>query len=70
MPAPRHPAAARYLERGVFVELRSFATLEQRLSELPTDQDRGAAFEVFAEAYLATQPVVRATDVWPADSVP
>ena len=70
MPVPRHPAAARYLELGVFAELRSFVTLEQRLSELQTDQDRGAAFEVFAEAYLATQPVVLATDVWPADSVP
>jgi predicted helicase len=32
--------------------------------------DRGYAFEVFAEAYLATQKVVGAEEVWPADQVP
>jgi hypothetical protein len=33
-------------------------------------QDRGDAFEVFAEAYLATQKLVGAEEVWPADQVP
>ena len=37
---------------------------------MPTLQDRGAAFEVFAEAYLATQKLVGAEEVWPADQVP
>jgi predicted helicase len=32
--------------------------------------DRGDAFEVFAEAYLATQKLVGAEEVWPADQVP
>ena len=30
----------------------------------------GDAFEVFAEAYLATQKLVGAEEVWPADQVP
>ncbi len=34
------------------------------------EQDRGDAFEVFAEAYLATQKLVGAEEVWPADQVP
>ena len=37
---------------------------------MPTQQDRGDAFEVFAEAYLATQKLVGAEEVWPADQVP
>ena len=37
---------------------------------MPTKKDRGDAFEVFAEAYLATQKLVSAEEVWPADQVP
>lgn len=32
--------------------------------------ERGDAFEVFAEDYLATQKLVGAEEVWPADQVP
>ena len=51
-------------------ELESFADLEANITALPEEQDRGDAFEVFAEAYLATQKIVGAEEVWPADQVP
>jgi hypothetical protein len=38
---------------GLFDGLDSFTELEVRIAALPTHQDRGDAFEVFAEAYLA-----------------
>ena len=57
---------ARHLFEGVV----GFADLEARISALPTERDRGDAFEVFAEAYLATQKLVGAEQVWPADQVP
>ena len=35
-----------------------------------TNRDRGDAFEVFAEAYLATQKINEAREVWPFESIP
>jgi integrase len=37
---------------------------------LPTERDRGDAFEAFAEAYIATQKLVGAEEVWPGNQVP
>ena len=67
---PRHRRAARFVAEGVFSGLDHFPELESRIAALPTQQDRGDAFEVFAEAYLATQKLVGAEEVWPADQVP
>jgi predicted helicase len=55
---------------NLFDGLESFGDLETRLAALPTQQDRGDAFEVFAEAYLATQKLVGAEEVWPTDQTP
>jgi predicted helicase len=44
--------------------------LESRISALPEEGDRGAAFEVFAEAWLATQPFAQAREIWPGTSPP
>ncbi len=41
-----------------------------RVAALPDEQSRGAAFEVFAEAYLATMRKHDAANVWPLSSVP
>jgi hypothetical protein len=41
-----------------------------KIAALPDEQSRGAAFEVFAEAYLATQRKYDAAQVWPHGSVP
>ena len=70
MTSPTHPKAPLYLQRGIFDGLKNFRELESRISALPTAQERGEAFEVFAEAYLATVAVEKARQVWPGASVP
>lgn len=63
---PKHPAAARFLESGLFERLASFEELEQRISALENTKVQGDAFEVFAEAYLATQKQSQAEEIWPS----
>lgn len=57
---PRHRRTGHFVARNLFDQLEGFADLEARIAALPTDRDRGQAFEVFAEAYLATQKLVGA----------
>ena len=66
----RHSKAGRFVEKCLFSGLRAFAELEQRIANLPDEKSRGDAFEVFAEAYLATQRKHDAETVWPFSSVP
>ena len=68
-PRPKHRRAAYFVGLTLFDRLNGFNDLEARIAALPT-QERGDAFEVFAEAYLATQKLVGAEEVWPADQVP
>jgi predicted helicase len=65
MPNPRHLQSFKLVESRLFAGLSCFADLEDRINALLTPQERGAAFEVFAEAYLATQRVPQAKEVWP-----
>jgi len=53
-----------------FDGLSSFAEFEARISGLDSNKMRGDAFEVFAEAYLATQKINEAREVWPFESIP
>ena len=46
------------------------ADLEARIDRLETTQERGDAFEVFAEAYIATQRLRGAVEVWPESEIP
>jgi hypothetical protein len=70
MATARHPKATFFVQRQLFSGLTTFAELEQKIAALPDEQSRGAAFEVFAEAYLATQRKHDAAQVWPHGSVP
>src|SRR5947199_3564015 len=70
MMSPTHPKTRSYFQRGFFDGLTSFRELEGRISGLATKGERGDAFEVFAEAYLATVAVEKAKHVWPGASVP
>src|SRR3989442_6845674 len=70
MTSPAHPKAPRYLRGAIFDGVKNFRELETRISALATKQERGDAFEVFAEAYLATVAVEKAKQVWPGLSVP
>ena len=70
MATARHPKATFFVQRHLFAGLTSFAELEQKIAALPDEQSRGAAFEVFAEGYLATQRKYDAAQVWPHSSIP
>src|SRR5438552_3857768 len=70
MMSPSHPKTRSYFQRGLFDGLTSFRELERRISGLATKAERGNAFEVFAEAYLATVAVEKAKHIWPGASVP
>ena len=70
MTSPKHPKAQSYSMRGIFDGLNSFRELEPRIGGFATAQERGEAFEVFAEGYLATVAVKKAKQVWPGLSVP
>jgi predicted helicase len=70
MATARHPKATFFVQRQLFAGLTSFAKLESRIAALPEEKTRGDAFEVFAEAFLATQRKHDAAQVWPHGSVP
>jgi len=67
---PKHIKSQQFLNSGLFDGLGSFTELETRITALPTEKERGDAFEVFAEAYLATQKIAQAREVWPFDRMP
>jgi hypothetical protein len=67
---PRHFKTRSCAQRGLFDGLTSFRELEGRISGLAKKGERGDAFEVFAEAYLATVAVEKAKHVWPGANVP
>ncbi len=58
------------MRAGLLDSLSSFAELEARISSMQGNKARGDAFEVFAEAYLATQKIALAKEVWPFESIP
>lgn len=66
---PRHPRCRRYLESGIYDSLSTFSELEQRIKDRPKPE-RGDAFEVFAEAYLATLKISQAKQIWPSKAYP
>src|ERR1035437_5565636 len=66
---PKHARAAYFLRQRRFHDVCRFGDLERRIANLP-EIDRGPAFEVFAEAYLATSKDREAQEVWPWDKVP
>ncbi|MEN8250939.1 MAG: Helicase associated domain protein [Bacteroidota bacterium] len=70
MSKPLHSASSKFLTQGLFSGINSFATLEKRIAELPSDYEKGAAFEVFAEAYFVTQPITQSKHVWPQEALP
>ena len=66
----KHSAANRLLNTGLFDGIHSFTDIETRISALPGTQEIGDAFEIFAEAYLATQKITQAQQVWPLKATP
>lgn len=68
--SPRHNRASAYARLGLFKRLSSFAELEFRIAQLATEKERGDAFEVFIEAYLSTDEMAQAEEVWVIGKVP
>ena len=67
---PLHPKAKEIAKSGLFAGVKSFAELEKRIAAIPENKGKGDAFEVFAEAYLATQRRHEVGTAWPLDAVP
>src|SRR3990172_8632804 len=65
-----HGRTSEYARSGLFKGLSAFSELERRIEQLPTEQERGDAFEVFIEAYLNTDEVAQADEVWVVGKVP
>lgn len=66
----KHSASNSLLATGLFDNLTTFAELEARISLLESNKERGDAFEIFAEAYLVTQKIAQAKEVWPFEAIP
>ena len=66
----RHSSSSRILNSGLFDGLVTFTELEKRISLLPSNKERGDAFEIFAEAYFATQKIAQAQVNLPLFDVP
>ncbi|MBF0152476.1 MAG: Helicase associated domain protein [Magnetococcales bacterium] len=65
MQQARHPRAREFFQKGLFNDLTSFAQMEDRISVLVDPWAQQAAFEVFAEAWLATRRLVLAREIQP-----
>lgn len=67
---PLHSKAKEFARSGLFAGISSFADLEKRIAAISDNKQKGDAFEVFAEAYLATQRKHDAKQVWPLSATP
>jgi predicted helicase len=66
----RHSKAAEFVRSGIFDNLDSFAKLEARINRIPEEKDRGDVFEIFIEAYLATQAITQWVKHWVVGGIP
>jgi predicted helicase len=68
----KHSQAGFWVSKGVFDSLATFAEFEQRVTGLleTNTKAEGDAFEIFVEAYLATQPAMQSEDSWPVGAIP
>jgi predicted helicase len=68
----KHANAGRLIRRGLYDDLHSFAELEQRISALGDENTKivGDAFEIFVEAYIATQQKMQVETGWLVGQIP
>ena len=61
-----HPSAQRLVASGLFDDVAAFTDLEGRIGGLGDEHTTaiGDAFEIFFEAFLATQPIMQADRTW------
>jgi hypothetical protein len=65
-----HRKASYWIRQGIFDDLRSFDAFESRVNAIPEEKDRGDAFEIFIEGYLATQNIAQCVKHWVVGEIP
>src|SRR5215469_15945437 len=65
-----HYRAAHWIQRGVFDNLESFDEFETRVNSVALEKDRGDIFEIFVEAFLATQSITQRVKHWVVGKIP
>ena len=65
-----HYKAAYWVGQGVFDSLASFSEFESRVNDIFEEKNRGDVFEIFIEAYLATQAITQHVKHWVVGGIP
>ena len=70
--ASKHSQAPVLVSQGVFDNVKTFREFEERVSALfeTNTKAQGDAFEIFVEAYLATQPILQCQETWLVGDIP
>ena len=70
--ASKHSQAPTLISQGVFDSVKNFREFEKRVSALidTNTKAQGDAFEIFVEAYLATQPILQCQETWLVGDIP
>ncbi len=68
----KHSQAPALVSQGVFDSIKTFSDFEARVSALfaTNTKAQGDAFEIFVEAYLATQPILQCQETWLVGDIP
>lgn len=68
----RHSQAPVLISQGIFDSIKKFRDFEERVSALfeINTKAQGDAFEIFVEAYLATQPLLQCQENWLVGDIP
>jgi superfamily II DNA or RNA helicase len=68
----QHPEAKKLISQGIFDSIKSFREFEGRVSKLFEINTKilGDAFEIFVEAYLATQPIMQCAETYLVSQLP
>jgi len=68
----KHERAALLISQGIFDSVKTFSEFEQKVSDLGevNTKAQGDAFEIFVEAYLATQPLQQCQETWLVGDIP
>ena len=68
----KHAQAPVLISQGVFDSVKTFRDFEQKVSALGevNTKAQGDAFEIFVEAYLATQPILQCQETWLVGDIP
>ena len=68
----KHAQAPLLISQGIFDSVKTFSEFEQKVSDLGevNTKVQGDAFEIFVEAYLATQPLQQCQETWLVGDIP